>query len=141
MKNIFSLLAHFAVMVLLLLVTCCSSSTIEVGTRIASLDNSAWRVSKWISVTDAPVATKDNNGRAADGASWFVSTVENKQKVVSAKWMTAGLGVYDIYINGKRVGKEILKPGFTHCRKTKRSFTYDITDAFLTGQGEENTLT
>ena len=137
MKNMFSLLA---VMVLLLLVTCCSSSTIEVGTRISALDDSAWRVSKWISVADAPVATKDNNGRAADGASWFVSTVENKQKVVSAKWMTAGLGVYDIYINGKRVGKEILKPGFTHCRKTKRSFTYDITDAFLTGQGEENTL-
>ena len=140
MKNIFSLLVHFAVMVLLLFVTCCSSSTIEVGTRISALDDSAWRVSKWISVADAPVATKDNNGRAADGASWFVSTVENKQKVVSAKWMTAGLGVYDIYINGKRVGKEILKPGFTHCRKTKRSFTYDITDAFLTGQGEENTL-
>ncbi len=140
MKNIFSLLAHFAVMVLLLFVTCCSSSTVEVGTRISALDDSAWRVSKWISVADAPVATKDNNGRAADGASWFVSTVENKQKVVSAKWMTAGLGVYDIYINGKRVGKEILKPGFTHCRKTKRSFTYDITDAFLTGQGEENTL-
>ncbi|MBE6269286.1 MAG: glycosyl hydrolase family 18 [Bacteroidales bacterium] len=140
MKNIFSLLAHFAVMVLLLFVTCCSSSTIEVGTRISALDDSAWRVSKWISAADAPVATKGNNGRAADGASWFVSTVENKQKVVSAKWMTAGLGVYDIYINGKRVGKEILKPGFTHCRKTKRSFTYDITDAFLTGQGEENTL-
>ena len=140
MKNIFSLLAHFAVMVLLLFVTCCSSSTIEVGTRISALDDSAWRVSKWISVADAPVATKDNNGRAADGASWFVSTVENKQKVVSAKWMTAGLGVYDIYINGKRVGKESLKPGFTHCRNTKRSFTYDITDAFLTGQGEENTL-
>ena len=140
MKNIFSLLVHFAVMVLLLFVTCCSSSTVEVGTRISALDDSAWRVSKWISVVDAPVATKDNNGRAADGASWFVSTVENKQKVVSAKWMTAGLGVYDIYINGKRVGKEILKPGFTHCRKTKRSFTYDITDAFLTGQGEENTL-
>ena len=110
MKNIFSLLAHFAVMVLLLFVTCCSSSTIEVGTRISALDDSAWRVSKWISVADAPVATKDNNGRAADGANWFVSTVENKQKVVSAKWMTAGLGVYDIYINGKRVGKEILKP-------------------------------
>ena len=140
MKNIFSLLAHFAVMVLLLFVTCCSSSTVEVSTRISALDDSAWRVSKWISVADAPVAAKDNNGRAADGASWFLSTVENKQKVVSAKWMTAGLGVYDIYINGKRVGKEILKPGFTHCRKTKRSFTYDVTDAFLTGQGEENTL-
>ena len=73
MKNIFSLLAHFAVMVLPLFVTCCSSSTIEVGTRISALDDSAWRVSKWISVADAPVATKDNNGRAADGATASVT--------------------------------------------------------------------
>ena len=140
MKNRFSLLTHSALIALLLSVAGCSSPTTEVGTRIDALDNSAWQVSKWISVVDAPVATNAGNGRSADGASWFVSTVKNKQKVLSAKWMTAGLGVYDIYINGKRVGKEILKPGFTHWRKTKRSFTYDITDAYLTGEGAENTL-
>ena len=125
----------------ILLVGCCNSGEEYVGKRVEALDNSAWEVSKWISVVDAPVAPKiPNIVRAADGASWFVSTVKSEKKVVSAKWMTAGLGVYELYVNGKRVGNEFLKPGYTSTDKTKRSFTYDITDAFKTKEGAENTL-
>ncbi len=116
----------------------------EKDLRAEALDSSAWEVSEWISVADAPVVTgkiHDNkNNRAADGASWFVSTVENEQEVTSAVWMTAGLGVYELYVNGLPVGKEILKPGFTHREKTKRSFTYDITGIIKTKAGAENTL-
>ena len=112
----------------------------EVGKRTDALEASAWNGSKWISATDAPVAKGHNNGRAADGASWFVSTVKNEQKVISAKWMTAGLGVYELYVNGKTVGREFLKPGFTHHAKTKRSFTYDITDVIRTKSNAENIL-
>ena len=104
-----------------------------------ALDNGAWNVSQWISAVNAPVAT-GNVERAADGASWFVSTLKNEQKVVSAKWMTTGLGVYQLYVNGQTVGKEVLKPGFTHYAKTKRSFTYDITELFSTKKGESNVL-
>lgn len=114
-----------------------------VGKRTAPLDNSLWEKSEWISAVDAPVVTHrvtDDNCRAADGASWFMSKVKNDRKVVSAKWMTSGLGVYQLFVNGKPVGEEILKPGFTHYAKTKRSFTYDITDAFAKKKGEENTL-
>ena len=48
-----------------------------------------------------------------------MSTVKNDKKVSRALWMTTGLGVYEIYVNGKLVGDEILKPGFTHYEKTK----------------------
>lgn len=54
--------------------------------------------------------------------------------------MTTGLGVYEIYVNGKLVGDEILKPGFTHYEKTKLSFTYDVTGCFKTASGDENVL-
>ena len=113
-----------------------------VGKRADALDASAWDVSQWISVVDAParVITDENGDRAADGASWFLSTVKNGKKVTRAVWMTAGLGVYDLYVNGRLVGEEVLKPGFTHFAKTKRSFTYDITDAFVTKAGKENVL-
>jgi len=80
------------------------------------------------------------NNRAADGANWFVSTVKNEQKVVSAKWMTTGLGVYEIFVNGQLIGEEFLKPGYTHYAKTKRSFTYDVTAALQTDAGAENQL-
>jgi len=112
------------------------------GSLCEPLNDSAWAVSEWISASDAPVVTgkvtSEKNCRAADGASWFVSEVKNPEKVVSAKWMTAGLGVYELYVNGTRIGEEFLKPGFTHSLKTKYSFTYDVTDAIRTGKGSEN---
>ena len=117
----------------------CQSAT-HVGKKVQALDDSAWENSIWLSAADAPVLTKWDNDRAADGASWFVSTVKNEQKVTSAKWMTTGLGVYEIYLNGTAVGEEFLKPGFTHVLKTRRSFTYDITEAFNKGAGAENQL-
>lgn len=110
------------------------------GVRTEALDDAAWESSVWISAADAPVVTERNAQRAADGASWFVATLKNERNVVSARWMTTGLGVYDLYVNGRPVGEEILKPGFTHYEKTRRSFTYDITDAFRTAAGAENTL-
>ena len=112
------------------------------GQRAEALDDSCWEQSRWISAADAEVIDTpvydSRQNRAADGASWFVSDVANGKKVVSARWMTAGLGVYDIYVNGKLIGAEVLKPGFTHAAKTKRSFSYDVTDAMKTGKGAVN---
>ena len=110
--------------------------------RAPSLDDDAWSVSSWIAVADAPVVTgKVQDGtRAADGANWFVSTLKNEQQVTKAVWMTTGLGVYEIYVNGENIGEEVLKPGFTHPMKTRRSFTYDITSKFNTVAGAENVL-
>lgn len=125
--------------VIVLTVSCSGQSS---AVRVDALDDASWGVSSWISAADAEVAhwNPGQNCRAADGASWFVSSVENGKKVVSAKWMTTGLGVYELYVNGKTVGEEILKPGFTHHDKTKRSFTYDITSIYNCKAGSVNVL-
>ena len=114
----------------------------NIGQKAQSLESSAWEHSEWISAANAPVASgrADQMVRAADGASWFVTDITNDLKVTSAKWMTAGLGVYELYLNGTPVGEEILKPGFTHYAKTKRSFTYDVTVAFNKKKGAKNQL-
>lgn len=130
-------------MALMTVVGCGPQGQSFVGTRSDALNSDLWNNSQWISAADAPVVTGSIGGaneRAADGASWFLTTVKNDKKVTAARWMTTGLGVYQLYVNGKPVGEEVLKPGFTHPYKTKRSFTYDITDAFATGEGKENTL-
>ena len=118
------------------LTSCCNDD----ARLVAALDDSCWERSQWISAPDAPVVTgKVQDGwRAADGASWFVSTVRNEKRLASAVWMTTGLGVYDLYVNGQLIGDEVLKPGFTHVYKTKRSFTYDVTDVVMKGKGREN---
>lgn len=134
-------LAQLAILLSIAVAAGCSSEkTSGVGTRIDALDASAWDGSVWISAANAPVVQGKINDktRSADGSSWFVSTLTNEKKVVSAKWMTTGLGVYYIYVNGATVGKEILKPGFTHRAKTKISYTYDITDAIATKKGAAN---
>jgi len=127
-----------------ILFTACGTKSATEVMRVDALDASAWDASQWISVVNAPVVTGKTgdmqNNRAADGANWFVSTVKNEQKVVSAKWMTAGLGVYEIFVNGQLIGEEFLKPGYTHYAKTKRSFTYDVTAALQTEAGAENQL-
>lgn len=84
---------------------CCTPAAIEFGQRADALDDSAWESSEWISVVDAPVVTGriDEGSRAADGASWFLSTIRNDKKVSSAKWMTTGLGVYELYVNGQPI--------------------------------------
>ena len=135
---------HFsicAVALAALVAGCTSAPQNPAGVRADALDDSAWDSSIWISAVNAPVIDKVIRGedqRAADGASWFVSTVKNEKKVTCAKWMTAGLGVYDIWVNGNLIGDEVLKPGFTHYAKTKFSFTYDVTGAIDTKAGAEN---
>ena len=132
-----ALVALFA----LLTASCSTEGVSPVGIRTDALDDAAWDSSVWISAADAEIVTGKISGKnflAADGASWFWSSVTNDNEVVSAKWMTAGLGVYDVYVNGQLVGLEILKPGFTHNAKTKYSFTYDITDAISKSRGAVN---
>ena len=132
---------HFICAIASLVIACSFDNPAVVGVRTDALENAAWDVSQWISAADAEVVTGKISGKnflAADGASWFWSSVTNDNKVISAKWMTAGLGVYDIYVNGHLVGLEILKPGFTHNAKTKYSFTYDITDAICKKAGSVN---
>ena len=96
---------------------------------VSPLPQSAWEYSEWISVADAPVVigAVNQNSRAADGSNWFVSTISCEKNIRSAVWMTTGLGIYQLFVDTIVIGDEILKPGFTHYQKTKRSFTYDIT--------------
>lgn len=134
----------FLAILVFALTACCESGPASVGTRTEALDDSAWECSEWISVVDAPVVEGEvkggSNYLSAPGANWFLAEVTNEKKVASAVWMTAGLGVYELYVNGKPVGEEVLKPGFTHREKTKYSFTYDVTSVFLKAPGAANQL-
>ena len=136
---------HLAVIATSLMTMACSTKThVSQAVLTTPLSDESWNVSQWISAVDAPVVTgkvdDNNNNRSADGASWFLSTIKNEKKVTKALWQTAGLGIYYLYANGRPVGEEILKPGFTHYEKTKRSFTYDITGMLNLKPNAENVL-
>ena len=140
MKAKTSLISIVTITLVAMIAAGCGGKKDVAVSKVNALDASAWNQSEWISAVDAQVAVENDDDRSADGASWFVSTLKNEGKVVNAKWMTTGLGVFEIYVNGTPIGEEILKPGFTHYAKTKRSFTYDVTAAFKTKAGAENIL-
>jgi len=133
----------FFITAAVIVMTSCSDNLVfsPAGFLTESLDQTAWDCSAWISATDAPVLKGEvADGRAADGSPWFVSSIANEKEVVSAKWMASGLGIFQLYVNGKPIGDEILKPGFTNVYKTRLSFTYDVTDVFHTRSGASNQI-
>ncbi len=99
-----------------------------------------WTKSKWIKAPQAKGATEADKAAeiAAAGTSWFALPQQNAAAVVQATWTTTALGVYELYVNGKRVGGDFLKPGFTHPKKTRRAFTYDVTALMRRKAGARN---
>ncbi len=141
---LFPLLSLALLFPLSLFLSSCRTHSPSFSMRAAPLDDAAWDAAQWLSAANAPVAIgsidEGKNSCSAEGASWFLTTLRNEQNIFSARWMTTSLGVFDLYVNGKRIGDEVLKPGFTHPKKTRRTFTYDITSVLNRKAGQENVL-
>ncbi|MBN2983117.1 alpha-L-rhamnosidase [Cohnella algarum] len=58
---------------------------------------------------------------------------ELKGDVRSARVYATGVGVYDLYLNGEKVGDDILAPGWTSYRNRLQYQTYDVTDRLRAG--------
>ncbi|WP_282122018.1 family 78 glycoside hydrolase catalytic domain [Algibacter mikhailovii] len=56
------------------------------------------------------------------------------KKVKQAKAYISGLGYYELFINGKRIGTQVLDPGWTDYRKTLLYATHDITEYVESGE-------
>ena len=103
------------------------------------LMNSGWSGAKWIKChdTDAP-----ENESLTDGIPMFRTECMLDKEIKSARIYSSALGVYDLFINGKRVGNtdadgklcfDELKPGWTNYSKTVFYNTYDITSFLSKG--------
>ncbi|WP_194766535.1 family 78 glycoside hydrolase catalytic domain [Tamlana sp. I1] len=56
------------------------------------------------------------------------------KKVKRAKAYISGLGYYELFINGERIGNQVLDPGWTDYRKTILYATHDITEQIQNGE-------
>lgn len=56
------------------------------------------------------------------------------QKIQSARLYVTGLGSYVFYINGNRVGDDLLTPGWTDFPKRLEYQVYDVTDLLMEGE-------
>jgi alpha-L-rhamnosidase len=56
------------------------------------------------------------------------------QKIISARLYITSLGIYEAYINGRRVGEDVFTPGWTDYDKRVQYQTYDITEVLTRGE-------
>jgi len=59
-------------------------------------------------------------------------------KIKSARLYVTSRGIYEIYLNGQRVGEDWFNPGLTQYNKTHLYQTYDVTGMLL--EGSENAM-
>lgn len=120
-----------------------SSSDAQIaGGKYATVENGMLKVGTTEAVGEQVYYASSGNSLPA-----FRKTFTPKENLVSAKIYTAGLGVYEAYINGQRIGRKLsngtieyheLKPGFTEMADRKFYNTYDIT--WMLQNGKENVL-
>ncbi len=68
-----------------------------------------------------------------DPAPLLRKSFDVQKKVKSAKAFVSGIGYYELYINGKKIGNSVLDPGWTDYRKTILYATHDITSEMKNG--------
>lgn len=56
------------------------------------------------------------------------------KKITSARLYVTARGIYEVYLNGKRVGNDFYNPGLTQYNITHFYQTYDVTDLVSSGQ-------
>jgi len=92
--------------------------------EMAKLDKSEWEA-KWIS---------DNFDKEFRKAPMLRKGFTTVKVVKQARAYVCGVGYYELFINGKRVGDHFLDPGYTHFDKRVLYVTYDVSD--LVRQGD-----
>lgn len=70
---------------------------------------------------------------AMQPAPYLKGEVRLREGVVSARVYASALGVYELYINGQRVGEDLFAPGWTSYLKRVQYQTYDVTELLREG--------
>jgi len=98
----------------------------------AMLLESDWKA-KWISDGSSQF-TNDEDFYKEDPMPLFRKSFNvNHKKITTARLYISGLGYYETYLNGQKVGDHVLDPGWTNYQKQVIYSTYDITQQLQHG--------
>lgn len=76
---------------------------------------------------------KDEDFYQDDRMPLFRRTFSSSKKIESARLYVSGLGYYEAFLNGKRIGDRVLDPGWTSYNKEVLYSAYDVTPAIKNG--------
>ena len=94
------------------------------------LDKTEWKA-KWIGLN------LNDLGKGSiyhlPPAPYLRKRINIEGKIRKARLYVSALGLYEFYINGQRIGRDYLSPGWTDYNKRVYYQTYDVTDDLQTG--------
>ena len=130
------------------------SSWSKTGFFITGLFNGEdWNNARWIGYEEIPdslllvpgihrgTGIKGDIARKRTVIPYFRTEVVLDTKIDEAYAFISGLGHYELYINGKRIGDRFLSPGWTDYDKTCYYNTYDVTDVLEKGNNSFGAIT
>ncbi|MEA4936028.1 MAG: family 78 glycoside hydrolase catalytic domain [Paludibacter sp.] len=119
----------------------------EIGSwQMGLLHKEDWCGARWIGYKELPDSMRlvpgyknaddyrvGNRAKERAFVPCFRKEFELKKKIIEATLYVSGLGQYECFVNGKRVGTDFISPGWTNYDKTVLYNTFDITH--LLGKG------
>ncbi|MEP6947673.1 MAG: family 78 glycoside hydrolase catalytic domain [Ginsengibacter sp.] len=106
------------------------NGTASSWSSIATFETAALQVSDWQAkwIGDGTVnPERDEDYYKEDRMPLFRKEFPVQKKIANARLYVTGLGYYEMFLNGAKVGDHVLDPGFTTYRKEVLYAVYDIT--------------
>ena len=105
------------------------------GWSNVDFDDSAWPFVLDLGPSDiSPWRTPDSPVTQIAPSPLFRKTFQLDKPIKKAYAHVCGLGFFELYMNGKKVGDEVLQPGFTRYDKRALYVTNDVADLLKPGQ-------
>lgn len=93
--------------------------------EVASFETAFFEASEWKAEWITPNPEEIDPG--ADPVFLLRKEFQLKDGIKSARIYATGVGLYELYLNGERVGDELFSPGWTSYEKRIQYQTYDVT--------------
>ena len=101
--------------------------------ELGLLSKSDWK-GKWINIPAEELQEKDERGSLLFRPQYLRKEIVVDAEIISARLFITAKGVYEAFINGEKVGTDIMPPGWTPVAKSISTLTYDVTDLLNKGQ-------
>ena len=103
------------------------------------LDNSEWK-GEWISSNkevETTLVSFRNSDKKAEvkriNPTYFRKSFNSSKRIAKARLYATSKGIYQVYINDKKVGSDVWSPGWTDYNKRIQTQTYDVTNMLQKG--------
>lgn len=94
---------------------------------------------RWIGMDSLTLSDRDEKFSKLS-ARYFRKTYQLPKQIKRAKAYIIGLGLYELYINGEKIGDQVLAPAPTDYSQNILYNTFDVTDALRTGDNTVGTI-